>query len=130
MRYTYQEAYDKIIEAYHKDKIKPYDPSFCFCGTLHGDKNWCDYSLENDWTYTFSEYGRMEKVLIETLGGKWCFNGNCDLTEAVFSHNSNYEEKLFKGMCAALDVLKQIHIERGEDVEIRTTITKRKLEKV
>jgi len=35
---TYKQAYDKIIDAYFKDEIKPMDSNFCFCGTLHGAK--------------------------------------------------------------------------------------------
>ena len=38
------------------------------------------------------------------------------------------EDKLFEGMCAALEVLKQIHKERGEDVDSVPEFKKRKLQ--
>lgn len=133
MQLTYQQAYDKIIDAYFKDEIRPYHDNFCLCGTLAiGFWNrplHCDYTKE---PYSKTEYARMESELLIALGNKprgkkmfhWCGDGdgvNGRLTE-------RYEDKLFKGMSAALDVLKEIHRSRGEDVDnISQPFTKRQL---
>src|SRR6187431_3627039 len=97
----YNEAYNKIIEAYFKDEIKPYDSSFCFCGTLADNTaHWFGSTLgrfHRDYAgYKGLEYLRMERALLDTIQGA----------------NGDYETLLFLGMSAALDVLKQIHIER------------------
>lgn len=120
---TYRQAYDKIIDAYFKDEIKPYSPKFCFCGTL------CDNSMDwakdsylsvmkgaphNDFgNYTGFDYMMMERAL-------FCQDGKLvgEFTEEV----------LFTGMCAALEVLKQIHKDRGENVDNVPVFTKRNLQ--
>lgn len=117
---TYKQAYDKIIEAYFKDEIEPGDVEFCFCGTLSHDKNW---HLKNRnkkvYTYSLKEYSEMEYALLKPMGcdrlhnspASWGIPGN------VLAKVDDYENMLFTGMCAALDVLKQIHIERGEIID-------------
>lgn len=133
---TYKQAFDMITEAYIKDEIKPYDNEFCFCGTLSHDSNWRweDYHKEFSYPYTNKEYLRMEYPLLHTLRNKTvgeiegysmflpCF----DVDKNVINH-PNYENALFEGMCNALDVLKQIHIERGEDVDESLKLPKREL---
>jgi hypothetical protein len=122
---TYRQAYDKIIEAYFKDEIKPFDPDFCFCGNLN-DKSWtwggqCD---ERKY-YTADQYVKMEKALFrgmnevrnDATSGGWKSIKNTDAGE----------RSLFEGMCAALEVLKQIHIERGEIIDETPAFTKREL---
>lgn len=121
---TYKEAYDKIIEAYFKDEINPMDASFCFCGTLcDGDIGWhgCTHGrVHNDFMfYRGVEYVRMERALLDTIRE---FHGYY-----IKSDNPGYEDALFEGMSAALDVLKQIHIERGEIVDELPSLTKRGL---
>lgn len=121
---TYKEAYDKIIEAYFKDEIKPFNPTFCFCGTLCSGDAWfkdTDFPRvvehRNHSGYTGFQLGLMENALLKKT---W-----------RFSHNdAEWEDVLFDGMCDALEVLKQIHKERGEDVDGVQGFTKRKLDKV
>lgn len=128
---TYKQAYDKIIDAYFKDEIKPLHPCFCFCGTLcDGEIGWCRSPLDNHYdykNYTGYEYVRLEKALIHTMriirDEVACFN-------LLYMEKTNpvaYEHALFDGMCAALDVLKQIHIERGEVIDEVPVFTKREL---
>jgi hypothetical protein len=130
-RLTYQQAYDKIIQAYFKDEIKPIDSNFCFCGTLHGDCSWT--TADNRSLYSRNEYGKMELALFSSFPDL-NYNSVCNLS--CFSASTNfvgskvYEERLFAGMCAALEVLKQIHKDRGEDVDgvmTNTPFTKRNL---
>lgn len=130
---TYIEARDKIWNAYFRDEIKPCAPEFCFCGTLEGGYNWLfeDKAIN----YSVKQYGEMERALfshfpniiwqkpgglINQLEGGWL--------DDIFRLR-NYEELLFSGMLAALEVLKQIHRERGEPIpEDEPLLTKRNLE--
>jgi len=120
---TYKEAYDKIIAAYFRDEIKPFSPSFCFCGTLcNGDKWYRGVSFPTAvihnpyYGYTGCQLGLMEKALLDKV---WHLGEISD----------GWEDAIFSGMCAALEVLKQIHKERGEDVDSVPVFTKRELVK-
>lgn len=122
---TYKKAFDKITEAYIKDEIKPMDRNTCFCGTL-------GWNTGNDY-YTRYDYKKMEWALLRRLigiytdlvyltppqiniyGFQWVF---CEgVKEGVEPKTKEYEDALFRGLCDALDVLKKIHIERGENVD-------------
>lgn len=119
---TYKQARDKIIEAYFKNEINPMDVSFCFCGTLAGGAGW----RRGDENYTPIDYMRMEHALLKPLTvndytiskGKFRW---------IMKENNETEERVFKGMSDALDVLRQIHIDRGEDVDKVEVFEKRKL---
>lgn len=130
---TYKQAYDKIIQAYFRDEIKPKNSDFCFCGTLspnRGDWNVIQYfswgeekpefiNYNYNWAepYTLYEYKKMEWALIHHKNIYGGYNNvNCD-----------GEDALFAGMSAALDVLKEIHQSRGEDVDGVQVFTKREL---
>lgn len=127
-RLTYQQARDKIIEAYFKGEIWPLNASFCFCGTLcDNDSSWCKSPMEshnNSHGYKGAEFVKMETALLRTmqsqLGGS--IGSSCNHPE--------YENILFNGMSAALDVLKEIHKSRGENVDDPAPFVKRQLEKV
>jgi len=128
---TYKQAFDKITEAYIKGEIKPFDSDFCFCGTLASGRSWvedkCPLYSRNDFVimeaallmqfyssgYNVTRYGRGP--------AEWAIAGADESTPY-------YEEILFAGMCAALEVLKQIHIERGEIIDETPAFTKRQLQ--
>lgn len=142
---TWPQAYDKIIQAYFKDEIKPYDECFCFCGTLSGGRHWHRSGYSNP------ELRNLEAALLITLhretvgfigepvmvtdnyiymeGDHLVFheprqkNGGVD---QIVGHN-DYEEGLFLGMTAALEVLKDIHRSRNENVDELPVLTKRQL---
>ena len=123
---TYKEAYDKIIEAYFKDEIQVFNATFCFCGTLCGSAEW-RWRDDVNRQYSYKEFGRMEKALFSTFPevvvlGNACLDGADDI-----ERYNDFEERLFSGMCAALEVLKEIHKERGEDVDGVQEFTKRNL---
>lgn len=117
---TYTQAYDKIIQAYFRDEIKPWESEFCFCGTLCDNKpDWNEGTMPNHpkvdfMNYNGIEYQRMEAALLDRI----------DSDEGY----EEYEDELFAGMCNALEVLKQIHRERGEDVDSLPALTKRNLQ--
>lgn len=131
---TYQQAYDKIIQAYFKDEIRPLEPLFCFCGTLSQNSEWAFCHKSNDaYPYSVAEYCKMERALFSSFHGfEWrpclctIYKGSGDPEEYI---NQN-EQALFEGMCAALEVLKQIHRERGENVDDVPVFKKRELVKV
>lgn len=131
---TYRQAYDKIIEAYFNDEIKPYHGQFCFCGTLAHTPGSSAYD-HNYWRqddYSHRELDKMEAALLITImdltlgGGDKYFTCMDDERTTVINH-PNYEYALFEGMSAALDVLKQIHIERGEVIDELPVFAKREL---
>lgn len=112
---TYRQAYDKIIEAYFKDEIKPWDAEFCFCGNLC-DKSgeWYMLAIPNNMVITKGyrgfEFHMMERALLDTMYEMNVFaSTNVD--------TKKYEDALFAGMVKALDVLKEIHRSRGENVD-------------
>lgn len=115
---TYIEARDKIWNAYFKDEIEPLDANFCFCGTLCENKtDWFHDSPEKEHkdygSYTGKEYGKMEFPML-----------NID----SYRGDPDYEDRLFEGLLESLEVLKQIHRERGEVIpEDEPLLTKRKL---
>lgn len=131
---TYREAYDKIIDAYFKDEIKPFDAEFCFCGTLNNnDEEWKWNSPIRQLDYSSDEFFKMESALFSRfvnigleMTGRFEATNNLIGWLSVLAH-PEYEEALFAGMSAALDVLKQIHIERGEIIDEVPVFTKRKI---
>lgn len=136
---TYKEQFDKITRAYINDEIQPYDIEFCFCGTLSYKKDalgWWDTDF-----YCFQDLHNMEfellnTIMVKTIGGNDIYiqsdldNDNCwEKRDAVKNH-SNYEDAVFEGMCKALDVLKAIHISKGEVIDEVPAFQKRKLSNV
>jgi hypothetical protein len=126
----YSEAYDKIIQAYFKDEIQPKNANFCFCGTLcDGSDDWFGNTLtaHHDFgEYTGDDFLRMEIALFEPfMKAFWNFIQTPDEDQR---NDPQYEDILFQGMAAALDVLKQIHIEMGEIIDETPSFTKRQLQ--
>lgn len=126
---TFKQQFDKITEAYIKGEIKPFDPSFCFCGTLAPDKHWgvADYSHHDvNYDYTRREYRRMEAQLLSPICLKVVesFPHSCPSMVEVENHQ-DYEDVLFLGMCNALDELRKIHEEHGEVIEDQFVLPKR-----
>lgn len=118
---TFKEQFDKITEAYIKGEIKPYDASFCFCGTLCNNTRMWQISrnlAHNDWGgYVGNDFIRMENALLITIENEFPQAHWLDIPEDV----------LFEGMCAALEVLKEIHREKGENIEQQFEFKKREL---
>lgn len=120
---TYKQAYDKIIEAYFKDEIEIMNPKFCFCGTISPDSRWQESPQRMVYPYTSDQYFKMEDALFE---GVYRAIGYVNLNPNTMQ-GEKYEKGLFAGMSAALDVLKSIHISRGEVIDETPVFTKRQL---
>lgn len=124
MKLTYKEAKEKIFDAYFKDEIQPFNTCFCFCGTL------CD---NNSSWYNFHAGLHCDGMLLQTHYPSHGYSGEelkrmeyALLRELPIDRN-NYEVKLFEGMCSALEVLKEIHKSRGENVDEEIPFVKRDL---
>lgn len=133
-RLTYNQAYDKIIQAYFKDEIEPYNSDFCFCGTVSNGKCWFRGECENYYPSQFKEmeFALLDNIRLGTLGGNDIyfappFAEDLGRIRIEVKNHPNYEEALFIGMCAALNVLKEIHRSRGENVDDVPAFTKRPL---
>lgn len=131
---TYRQAYDKIIEAYFKDEIKPLMPNFCFCGTLNKNDSryWIGFKRKEDgFYYSGIELQKMEVELLVAMGKFLNINlYSINTRSEDIERHPLYEAALFAGMSAALDVLREIHRSRGEDVDGEfTPFTKRELVK-
>ena len=134
---TYKEQFDKITEAYIRGEIKPFNSTFCFCGTLapeeysnEGFKNWNDHDgrfNQKKHFYSLEQYGDMEEALFSALGA---YTGRMSSFIKPCLESDEYEDVLFNGMCAALEVLKQIHISKGEVIDETPKFTKRELSKI
>jgi len=111
----FSDSYNKVITAYFKDEIKPWDAKFCFCGTLCDNKEyWFKMPCisHNDFMgYTGKDFVRMEQALLYTIAGFGVFTWKDEGTE-------RYETAVFEGMCAALTELENIHKERGEITDV------------
>lgn len=133
---TFEQARTKIIDAYFRDEIKPFDAQFCFCGTLSPDRNWYmqEYPNEgNRYNYSVNEYGRLEAALFSVFpkvthsGTAGLVNYRGEPDTYIKQLGSRYEDILFAGMSAALDVLKTIHEERGEIIDPTPVFSKREV---
>lgn len=140
---TYFEQREKIIQAYFRDEIKPYDAQFCFCGTLAWNPSRQIFSDMWEYSnYSRDELVEMERALLGTIynsvdiKNKNLFMMTTEVAESKDLRDQLYalpqfEDILFAAMCAALDVLKEIHRSRNENVDDEpiTPFVKRKLEK-
>lgn len=136
---TYKEQYDKIVEAYFKGEIKPYNAHFCFCGTLCDNTNkWfglCELDHHDFAGYKGDDFVKMERALLRTISNHLKLNdfdmwGDEEGALCSPDEHPQYETALFNGMTAALEVLRQIHAERGDVTAIETPLVKRKLQTV
>lgn len=140
---TYREQYDKIVDAYIKDKLKPWDCIACFIGNLlNGKDDWahgrtmtrgtnnvlvCDISI-ND-----ARVQLAQQCVDDESNGLYSLREICALEENFLNYISPLgidgcsEQQLFEAMCSTLEMLRLIHISKGEDVDA-IPLTKRVLE--
>lgn len=139
---NYKEAESLIIDAYFKDEIEPYNGGFCFCGTLNNnDAHWRKTGSRD---YNRMEFIKMEHALLSTINmmtynagdifyasGKWDIKDvhGHTVDRGVVKKHPNYENALFEGMVQALNVLREIHKSKGENVDEEVVFKKRVLVK-
>jgi|SRR6185369_7059233 len=118
----YKTVYDKIIQTYYRDEIKPMDPEFCFCGTIADGAGW----YVGDVNYSLNEYEQMEHALfvgIKEIDGRYW-----SVRDELENYPNMTESGIFNGMVKALEVLRGIHISRGEKIDEEVTFKKRELQ--
>lgn len=137
---TYKEQYDKIVEAYFRDEIKPYEPKFCFCGNLCDNTDrWFNYFSPSKHNPSHGYGGvqlfKMEAALLDTIKNELSLDEFNEWSDEFDSckepeKHPQYETALFNGMTAALEVLRQIHAERGDVTAIEIPLVKRELQTI
>jgi len=139
---TYQEQFNKLTEAYISNKVDPYYGCGCFVGNLlNGKGNW-ELGREMLIWHRSKEYGYQisPKGLHHTL---LVLQEECDslyTPREIFELEKKFlrcynslkdqdgeEEALFKAFETTLDLLKEIHISKGEIIDTIPVFTKRQL---
>lgn len=132
---TYKQQFDKLTEAYIKDQVQPYSGCACFIGNLlDKDSEWMncrlgygfakeDYNTVvgfadlGEWKgYTSIEIVEMEKLFLGIMYKEY-WRGKRD-----------WENVLFEAFEKTLDLLKEIHISKGEVIEETPNFSKRNLQ--
>lgn len=126
---TFKQSFDLLTEAYINGEVNPYDSHFCFCGNLENNNvNWQNTkgytnTLYKELNYTADDYIEMELAFMSRFFKYFGF-GVCQNNNTVKQYNSGtldlpgYEDVLWQAFNDALEVLRQIHIARGEEVEL------------
>lgn len=144
---TYEQQWKKLTTAYLRNGIQPYKTDFCFCGNLcNNETGWFSFvgqqqSIETEkpaihhsfGIYTGLELGRMEHALLLAIH-KSCetfnvYDDDCYVGGKFIAieQHPNYEQAVFEGMTAALEVLRQIHEAKGDPTAKPITLNKRQL---
>ena len=122
---TYKQQFDKLTEAYITDDVRPFSPCACFVGNLlNGRTDWQSGQIgfhsgesasnciqqESNGLYTIDDINRMEyNFMIKKFNGASIFWDDRKLCID--------EELLFQAFASTLEMLKEIHISKGEEVD-------------
>jgi hypothetical protein len=149
MKLTYREAYDRIVDAYFKDQLNPFQSCACFIGNLLGSQIWSacrgnpklkqesdkveGLLLINSFGYSIYQIELMEdnflnEIFFAIKGYRYASPRNEGYASGQLM-GEKYENALFAAMSSTLDILKKIHEENGEVVDAPVFI-KRELAKV
>jgi hypothetical protein len=137
---TFKEAYDRLMKAYMSCEVNAFNSKFCICGNLeNNDRQWIRESLNHKrfgkcsglLNYSGEEYIEMEDAYMGPIIIYFSSNypnppdthGYSRYTSLITQYNSGkidlpgYEDANFEGFCDAIEVLKEIHRTRGENVD-------------
>lgn len=144
---TYKEQWQKITSAYLNNELEPYDGCACFIGNMLNKKNsWEDLrggmpcmgrgyvepiygedykrglkfiNSEAHGVYTPGNIVKLENnflgIIYEKCGGD-TISDDLGFDKVIKAH-PNYEQALYEAMVSTLELLRQIHISKGEDVD-------------
>lgn len=140
---SYNEQWNKLTTAYINNEVQPYIACACFIGNLlNNTSTWMDGRLgfdfknnkvdgiqelphvirsikrESKGTYTQKEIYQLELLFLKTIS---------DETKRECCDADNYEDALFKAFELTLDLLKEIHLSKGEIVEEVPQFKQRKI---
>lgn len=131
---TFKEQSEKIIQAYLKCEIYPLNPCACFVGNLlNNKKEWIEGR-------SASNCGMVNSNKIQQFVAIACINqesNNLYTLQEILELEKNfmvgcsiggsYENAIFNAMISTLEMLKQIHISKGEVIEDEITLQKREV---
>lgn len=137
---TYKEQFDKLTRAYINGEVNPYDCKACFVGNLLNNKKEWGY-LEERGSFTSMEQLKAMKCLLEegegTYSAKEIVKIELNFMRYIWEANSyinNWgngkmtpimEDCLFKAFESTLEMLKAIHISKGEQIDESPVFVKR-----
>jgi hypothetical protein len=132
---TYEQQFDKITRAYIANELNPYEVCGCFVGILlNGNDDWiCGRDLSHGvitCNRSGVEYATM--CIQDEANGFYTLQEVLDLEKNFMAlltnvHSRHYEDCLFIAMESTLEMLKQIHISKGEVIDEVPVFEKRKL---
>lgn len=135
---TFRQQYDKITSAYLNNELEPYSTCACFIGNLLGSTRWADARTRDfleskikpdkhacDWLrevscgmYTGEDITILEHNFLKIIDDNTIESGRIDGNYAFpRQRHPNYEEALYLAMVSTLDMLKNIHESKGENVD-------------
>ncbi len=143
MEISFEKQYQKIVNAYYKNELNPLDGCACFVGNLLNNtggwelcRNYITGKVFKDKESIF--YGQQEiqkeangfytSQNIVDLENKFleiCFHGRERSTD-ILTNRKITEDTLYNAMESTLEILKEIHISKGEVIK-DYNFTKREL---
>lgn len=121
---TYKEQFDKITRAYIANELNPLDGCACFIGNLlNGNSRWTfgrKFDWGNDGLATVCNEKFLLSIVKKEANGLYTAQEIVDLEENFLDKYAcllSREDALFHAMESTLEMLKQIHISKGEIVD-------------
>lgn len=112
---TFREQYDKIVGAYMRDELRPFEACSCFVGNLLGGADWAFVYLSKQ------ERQGVESFIARASGGLYTPMQVLSMERLFMSHfyglSGVNEDTLYSAMEATLQTLRDIHESNGEVIE-------------
>lgn len=132
---SFKQQFDKLTEAYIRGEVNAFTGCECFNGNLENrTTQWTEVKggkniISPNVNYTGLQYTEMEHAFMEPIrvflrrnvhsGSSKTWIDDYNKSSVV---NADYEAALFQGFQDAIEILRQIHISRGEEVDDRAFV--------
>lgn len=134
---TYEQQWQKLTEAYLRGEMQPCNSCCCFIGNLlNGNSDWAsgrtfDYTKPDTPAIPIPSLVHFtSKAIIKESNGYYSVEEILNM-ETIFlnvaCNSDDYNEGIFEGMTAALEVLRKIHEAKGDPTAKYITLAKRQL---
>lgn len=130
---TYKEQFDKLTKAYINDEVEPMFPCACFIGNLlNGRGDWVNMRRLDLSNYTYHPYkaNKLDPEYRFYTATELAKMENMFMTTPEGYLGRPIEETFFRRFSTTLDILKQIHISKGEVIDDVPVFKKRELKTV
>jgi len=121
---TYKEQFDKITRAYIADELQPTNSCACFIGNLlNNNREWAMgrvFDWKNHGIGVVANEHLIMLVVNAEANGLYSAQEIVDMEDnflSIYSDGFQSEDALFHAMESTLEMLKQIHISKGEQVD-------------